>query len=67
MGRLTMTSRTLQRRSIVMMLPLDDKTSDEITDGVIAFIKSNYNVKAKQIEANKRTVFVKNYIEVDEK
>lgn len=59
-------SKTLQRRSIVLMLDLDEKTADDIVNGVIGFITLNYKIHRSKIETNKRTTFVKNYVEVEE-
>ena len=61
----TKMSKTLQRRSIVLMLDLDEKTADDIVDGVISFITLNYKIHRSKIETNKRTTFVRNYVEVE--
>jgi len=59
--------KLIKRRSIVLLLTCDDKTADEITDAVVSFVKTNFKIRQHQIEINKRTIFVKNYVEVDEK
>jgi LytS/YehU family sensor histidine kinase len=59
--------KMIQRRSIVLLLPTDSETADEITAATVSFLKTNYKLKQHQIETNKRTIFIKNYMEVDEK
>ena len=59
--------KLIKRRSIVLLLNLDEKTADEITDSIVAFVKVNYKIKDHQIEINKRNIFVNKYVEVDEK
>ncbi|MBU1020419.1 MAG: hypothetical protein KJ847_04330 [Firmicutes bacterium] len=56
--------KIIQRRSIVLLLPMDSETADEITSAAVSFLKANYKLKQQQIEINKRSIFIKNYVEV---
>jgi hypothetical protein len=62
-----MVGKTIERRSIVLLLDMDPKTADEITSAAVGFLKQNFKLKDRQIELNKRAVYVQNFIEVDEK
>ena len=57
--------KLIRRRSIVLLLTCDDGTADEIMSAAIGFLKTNYNINQHQIETNKRTIFVKNYVDVN--
>jgi hypothetical protein len=62
-----MTGKVLQRRSIVLILDTDSKTADQMAEGAVSFLKRNYKLLEHQIEQNSRSIFSKNFVEVDEK